>query len=247
MIVIYKIIVIVIVILCLFTCDIIESFESKLDKIEKIKHNIYGEIYTFGKTDLISNNISDLNSIWEEDICQAMAKYYISGTDMIDLGANLGLNSIRSNQIKQVTGTIHLFEPQSDVFTMMAFNTRNLKNRKLYNMTIGENNQILSFSQDNDNVGGTNILRNQNGNVIVSSISLDEINFDNKVSLVKMDIEGGEEIMLLNSQKFFQTHKPTLFIEIHADKYETVSKLLNSMNYVLIQQIGSHDYIFQHN
>jgi hypothetical protein len=103
-----------------------------LERINKINHSVYGDIYVFDDKDYITSVIG-IDAIWEDPLCKVIAEYYVEGTDMVDIGANLGLNSIRAHQIKPITGTVHLFEPQSDVFTMMAYNTRNLPT-KLYNL-----------------------------------------------------------------------------------------------------------------
>lgn len=221
------------------------SSDDTLNRIKKIDHKVYGEIYIFGGgNDVISAAIGN-DQIWESDLCNYMSEYYESGTDMLDIGANLGLNSLQLNNVKKITGTVHLFEPQNDVFTMLKYNTRNL-NRKLYNITLGLNSEILSFVQQYDNVGGTSIFKeNQKGNVFVSSVALDQIEFKNKISLIKMDVEGGEFNVLVGAKETLKKHKPNLIIEIWEFEYKKVSNLLKSMDYVQIKKLGVHDYLFQ--
>jgi len=209
--------------------------------MEQIDHDFYGNIVIFDKTDLISELILK-NEIWEYDLCKHMANLYKPGTDVLDIGANLGLNSLALNKIKKINGTIHLFEPQPDVFMMMKYNTRNLP-CKLYNICLSKDCSYLAFDQDKDNVGGTRILPGQSGRTNVACIPLDKIEFKTPISLIKMDVEGAEEDVLLGARMTLIKHKPAIIMEIWKDKYESVEKTLKSLNYRIDKKIGFHDYI----
>lgn len=210
--------------------------------LRQLDHEIYGNILCY-EDDAISNYISN-GAIWEEHICQILADYYIPGTDYLDIGANLGLNSLRMHKIKPITGTVHLFEPQPDVFLMCKHNTRQLS-RKLYNLCLSDKAGALSFDQNVENVGATTITYN-NGETTVACLPLDNFDFSNKVSLVKMDVEGAEENVLEGAKIFFEKHQPMLVIEIWQNNLQKVNMKLAEMNYVLIKKIGGDDYIYQY-
>lgn len=221
--------------------------EDAFERIRKVNHPSYGEIYIFNDQDAISSSIMKSGyPIWEEKLCNVMAENYVPGTDMLDIGANLGLNTIYMNKIKQITGTVHLFEPQSDVFTMLKFNTRNLKSRKLYNITLGgPKPEILSFSQQLNNVGGTNIRTGTKGSVNVASIPLDLISFDNPISFIKMDVEGAEYKVLLGARNTLAKFSPTLLIEISPETEKEVRHLLCDYGYKEVDHVGGIDYLFK--
>jgi len=221
---------------------------SSLSRYVKLDHNHYGTIYIFDESDAISKSISAPdNNIWEDNICHIFAENYIPNTDAVDIGANMGLNSIRMNQLNPITkgNKIHLFEPQHDVFTLLEYNTKKLP-RVLYNFALSDSYKILNFSPIQSNMGGTSMVENENiNNVHVLATKLDNIKFERPVSVVKLDVEGGEANTLLGAVNFFNTHKPTLIIEIWKDKLDTVLPILNKMNY--IQLWNNHDdYVFKH-
>ena len=225
-----------------------ENFSANFLRYTKLDHSSYGTIYTFGDTEAISKSISTLdNNIWEDHICQIFAENYSPGTDAVDIGANLGLNSIRMNQLNPITSgnKIHLFEPQHDVFSLLEYNTRDLQ-RKLYNFALSDTCKILNFNPVESNMGGTSMISdiNQN-NVHILATKLDNIQFDSPVSVVKLDVEGGEAGTLQGGLTFFNTHKPTLIIEIWKDKLPEVLPILANMNYVQIWN-NLDDYIFKH-
>ena len=83
-------------------------------------HPVYGKVHVFDEVDAISRHVLS-NQIWEDYLCDWLASYYKPDTDVLDIGANLGFNSLRMQQIKPISeGCVyHLFEPQHDVFTLL--------------------------------------------------------------------------------------------------------------------------------
>ena len=79
-------------------------------------------------------------------------------------------------------------------------------------------------------------------------MSLDSISyiFTNNVSVIKIDVEGFEFLVLNGSKTFLEKHKPIIFIEIFEAQYNKTLELLNSLNYVLIENLGELNYIFKH-
>jgi len=226
--------------------------DTIFSRITKLNHAIYGDIYTFGDKDLISSSIKD-GTVWEESLSKTMAKYYIPGTDMLDIGANIGLNSLRTDQINKITGICHLFEPQSDVFLLLNLNTQSL-NRKLYNMALSDNYGVISYSQNLDNIGGT-VVKNSNGNndkISVLSCNLDSLTFDNKISLIKIDVEGNEIKMLNGALSTIKKHMPNIIIESFDinrpagfdQNYPTVEKMLIDLGYIMKEHIDENNHVF---
>ena len=240
----------IIVLFILILSIFIKSFNIDLfgfQRYSKNDHKIYGNIYTFDKDDQISSNVQN-NNIWEEKICQILADNYIKNTDVLDIGANMGLNSIRMNQINPISegNKIHLFEPQHDVFSILDYNTRNLP-RVLYNFALSDKNKILNFLKKEDNIGATpmNISKNNN-NIQVLATNLDTIVFERPISVVKLDAEGSEGDVLNGGRLFFKKHKPTLVIEIWPDNKKLVLDILSKMNYIQTWN-DKDDFIFKYN
>ena len=207
-------------------------------------HPIYGRVYVFGADDLISGYVLR-DELWEEGLCKWLASYYEPGTDVLDIGANLGLNSLRMQQLNPISrGCVyHLFEPQHDVFTLLQLNTKSIP-RVLYNFALSDKVGYVNFVQVHANVGNTSVSDGtSDSSTNVMANTLDSITFDRRISVVKMDVEGFEEQVLNGGAHTLFRHRPTLIIEIWRSRYGTVSKLLTAMGYV---QIANHqdDYIF---
>ena len=238
----YLVILAVFVLFVFITRSYTEGFSDDLiQRMSKIDHPTYESIYIFDGEDTISNEVRQ-NKIWEDALCKKLAENYVEGTDFLDIGANIGLNSVRMNQIKKITGTAHLFEPQPDVFLMLKYNTRNL-NRKLYNMALSDKNGYSSFTQKAENVGGTQI--GDDLEISIATARLDDFSFQNKISLIKIDVEGHEESMLKGGKETILKHKPTIIIEMWPQKKEAVTQILNSFGYFQTEHLGMDDYVYR--
>ena len=83
-------------------------------------------------------------------------------------------------------------------------------------------------------------------NVFYSAISLDSIcnTFTNKVSVIKIDVEGFEYLVLQGAKIFLEKHKPIILIEIFDSEYIKICNLLSEYNYALTHSLGNLNYIF---
>jgi FkbM family methyltransferase len=234
------------ILLSLYIILIKNNEQFGFQRYTKQYHDVYGNIYSFDNSEHISLYISN-NQIWEEDICQILANNYIANTDVLDIGANIGLSSIRMNQINPISPgcKFHLFEPQHDVFSILDYNTNTLP-RILYNFALSDKEKLLNFSKVSDNIGATemNILENNN-NIHILATKLDNITFERPISVVKMDVEGSEADVLIGGQSFFEKYKPTLVIEIWDKKKNEVLPILSKMNYIQTWNKNA-DYVFKH-
>jgi FkbM family methyltransferase len=231
-----------------------------------IDSNIYNQqIKT--NIDYIFKNSILYDKLWEHDICEKICTFIEDGTDFIDIGANIGLITLgvkiclKNKKIQ----TNHCIECDIDNFVSLKFNTAIHSDIFLYNFALADKSQLCNMST-NDYNNGCNIINTsytnekittydythinnvfkKNNNIFISAISLDSISyiFTNKVSVIKIDVEGFEDLVLEGAKLFLEKHKPTIFIEIFDEKYNKTLELLTSLNYILLENIGNLNYIF---
>jgi hypothetical protein len=83
-------------------------------------------------------------------------------------------------------------------------------------------------------------------NVFYTAITIDSVRqtFNkNKVSFVVINVENALSV-LQGSQLFLGEHKPTLFIQISEKELKETQRFLNCINYVLLERVGSSNYLF---
>ena len=233
---------------------------------EVYKQNILTNI------DYIFRNSILINKLWEKYICQEICNFIEDGTDFIDIGANIGLITLGTKLLLQLTNKkinkYHCIECNSDTFLSLKFNTAHHNDVNLYNLALADQQKLCNISTYNYNNGcclidksytentiNTYTYSHMNNNfkhnpsIFCLAVSLDSINyiFNNRVSVIKIDIEGFEDLMLQGAKIFLAQHKPTIIIEIFQEKYIYILNLLNDINYILFKDIGNINYIFVYN
>ena len=144
----------------------------------------------------------------------------------VDIGANIGNHSIfLSNFFKKV----YAFEPNPITFDVLSINSK-YKNlaQNIYPLNIGlsDENTQLPFVINPNNIGGSKIMsKNDNlkikdkTNVNVKKADELEILENEKISLIKIDVEGHEINALKGAEKIIKSNKPVILFEQEADKY----------------------------
>lgn len=171
---------------------------------------------------------------WEPWMFDYIKKYYIPGTNMLDIGANIGTTSLMMEEVLTEGNKIHAFEP---VYNNITF-TNIIKNNKadrifLYPIGLGRENKEITVKlfapEKRDNYGGMNLMNNliQDATECCSKKilikKLDDFHFEN-VSLIKMDVEDMEMDVLLGGLETIIKNKPTIFLEIRSQMYNSIVK-----------------------
>lgn len=210
----------------------------------RVKHPLFGYVYVIDKKDMISRAIID-GYEWEADLNTQMAKYYRPDTDILDIGANMGFSSLGINAKRPISGTVHAFEPQYRLCTLLSYNLKNIPSSKVYNCAVSNKSSLISYTINDDNVGATPIVaKDQSQTVYVPTIRLDDHQdlFTNPISIIKIDVEGHELQVLQGARHIIKKHLPTLEVEIYGSTTK-VLKLLSPLGYKQVWNKDA-DYIF---
>ncbi len=107
---------------------------------------------------------------------------------------------------------VYVFEPMSDMFQTIKKNVikKHFIDVELYNNALWNKKEDLLFTEAK---AGSYVT--EKGKSIVKGISLDEIVKDEKVTYIKMDIEGSELNALKGAENTIRNSKPRLAICIY--------------------------------
>jgi FkbM family methyltransferase len=239
-------------------------------------NNVYGvEIKSYN--DWIYKNSLELNKIWDEEVVNEILNNYIEGTDILDIGANIGLISlgiIKKAKEKNINlNNIHCFECDNQLFNILNHNMSYFNNVNLYPFAVAHKEILCNLSLLNDNHGcnyiyntidehGTkyhdySMLFNQDkhvkrNNIFILGTSLDNIiyNFKNKISIIKIDVEGFEVNVLNGARQLILKHRPIIIVEIYEKiNLKSVINFFEEINYKRYKKIYSdmydnEDYVF---
>jgi FkbM family methyltransferase len=193
----------------------------------------YGEIYVM-KNDIIGMEILSGKYHEEEIVC--MLSRYTRGGVVLDVGSNIGSTSLGLLSLDKDC-KIYSFEPQLYLAEMQmetVAKNKYLNRVTLYNTAVGNKckkgitlsgnfNMIDSLEgvereikyDDSQvrNYGGVNI---GDGGEKVDMVSLDYILKKDElgeVSLIKIDVEGAESLVIYGGRELIKKYKPVIFYE----------------------------------
>lgn len=158
----------------------------------------------------------------------------------LDIGANIGFYSVAIAAFmksKESSGQVIAFEPMDANFNRL------LENLKFNNLgsycsayKIGLSNQTIDSQiilredfQDGSNTGNCSISINDeiDHGLTKKPIKLErldkiwsEVSGEQKIDIIKMDIEGHEDFCLEGSQHVIKEHRPTILMEVNKPYYK---------------------------
>lgn len=113
----------------------------------------------------------------------------------------------------------------------------------MHNVGVGAKSaraDLVNFEQNN--MGSSELSYNSNGDI--SIVAIDEMNFDKKVTFVKIDVEGFECEVVKGMRETISRALPYIMIEIRKDNFEEINSFLSSLGYWYIQIGCSINYLF---
>lgn len=165
---------------------------------------------------------------------------------VIEVGANIGIHSIPLAKALSLEGReMVVFEPQRFIFQNLCANLalNGLTNVTAWPWACGASSEIvyfplLDYSSPN-NFGGISVRPNaQPGNVAVPCVRLDDVIGQDPVSLLKIDVEGYELLVLQGAVETLTRSRPVLYVENdRIEKSQALIEWLWSRNYQLFWHI----------
>lgn len=162
--------------------------------------------------------------IFEEKLCQNLVNSIKDSNGVfMDIGSNIGLISLYVKS-KLPNTKIYAFEPgnsQFDLFTK-TISTNIISNIQLYNLALGDKDDKVNFYvHDNSESALDGLIdtkrRGKTKSIEVKMMKLDtwwNENNRERVSVMKIDTEGSELLVLRGAKEMIRECNPTIFLEI---------------------------------
>lgn len=208
-----------------------QKFDNLINKnIDKFIefNNLDNYKINYFKNDISIGKTIKLNKMWDKNFSDFYKKYYKENTNILDIGAFIGTNSLLFNKILSKGNKIYSFEPQYFDCLWKNINDNNLQDKiNIFNYGLSNKEGFLKKNDINFNkqgnygglaltLGHNNIIENNNyyKNLDkVKIIKLDDLELQN-ISLMKIDVEGMELSVLQGAINTIKNNYPTIFIEI---------------------------------
>ena len=179
-------------------------------------------------------------------LLQDIIKLMPPGAVFLDVGANFGLYSLAMAQtLKDSGGKVIAFEAQRQIFNMVCGSValNSIENLYVHHLAVSDKagfidipkldyNVVSSFGSVEFGHAQSEFIGQVPGESTeqVRAVSLDELALP-RVDMIKMDIEGMEELALAGATQLFSQQRPVAFIEwIKSDK-QAIMDYFASRNY----------------
>lgn len=192
--------------------DHIEDLEWLYSRLNdyRSKKLLFGILYNWYDYDF-----SVLEELMDNTFCHYFDLDLLKCKDevFVDVGAYIGdttldfIHSFGENSYQK----IYCYEMTNDTFHSLVNNLKSYQNIECRNKAISEKREILHMTS-NSASSSANTLSSE-GNEI-EAISLDE-DISEKITMIKMDIEGAEEKALIGAKKHIQEDHPKLLISVY--------------------------------
>jgi FkbM family methyltransferase len=220
-----------------------------------IKHCRHG-IFMYNRHDTFVGRGLDHYGEWCDFELQLLRQFIKPGDTVIDVGANIGTHTVAFANMVGPTGTVHAYEPQRRLFTMLAGNVALnaldwvVCHQEAVGDVMGEihlpplppPDTFFNYSS----VSLVNSLGqdNRTGDK-VPLVALDSLDLSN-CAVVKIDVEGMDPAVLMGATRLIERCQPVLYIEHNDAEYSKhIAEILAPLNYTAHWSI--HPYYDEQN
>ncbi len=148
---------------------------------------------------------------------EAMAREIGPGAVVYDVGAHVGYTAVLAAKRVGPEGLVVAFEPRplNLRFLRLHLSANGVENVQVVTSAVGERSGEARF--DAEKGSGTGRLA-EDGTLSVSLVSLDELVASGEIpppDFIKVDVEGGEGVVLEGGREVLERHRPVLFLATH--------------------------------
>jgi FkbM family methyltransferase len=166
------------------------------------------------------------DQVYESAELEVIRKYFKPKSTFIDIGANIGMHSIRAETGNQPDGAVLAIEADEATFGALQANVReNLKSPRIQTRRAVLWSSITAIAWQGEQLehGHNHAIaaKSGTGDAVISDTLdslIDGIGTISNVSVIKIDVEGAEFEVLKGAERTLRAEKPALVIEIE-DKY----------------------------
>jgi len=210
-----------------------------MDFKKKVKTFWGRDIYVY-LADQDASALYFFNTLYGEEIkiIKLLIKNFKDDDTFYDIGANYGFYTLLAQEFI-TKGEIHAFEPSPKIFKLLRENSRLdiYKNTFLNKMALSDKTEETEFfdREISGQSGGSSLIKHQHflkyKVIKVKTTTLDDYISNHKPpTIMKIDVEGGETLVLKGALKLLKKYNPMIIMEFLPDDLhrEAVNILSNN-------------------
>lgn len=183
----------------------------------------------------------------DESEFKRLEDWVCSGNWVLDIGANVGQYTAKFSKLVGPAGRVIAFEPVPRTFELLAANMAQLpaQNATLINAAVSDSMRIAGITIPKFNAGLDNYymanLTKEPTELSVLCLPVDSLNIPERITLIKVDVEGHEISALKGMEKLLRRDKPVLIVEGYIDE---VAAYLSTLGYSFETDEGSSNRVY---
>jgi FkbM family methyltransferase len=169
------------------------------------------------------------------------------GDWVIDVGANVGIYTLRMSELVGPEGRVLAFEPIPSTFELLAANAAaaGTGNVTLMNVAASDETKVATmevprFDSGLENPYMAHLIANGPGPRVLC-LAIDSLAVPERVRLVKIDAEGHDLYVLQGMKQTLRRDSPTLIVE---DTSPEIDQFLGVLGYTGLKLPGSSNRVF---
>ena len=193
----------------------------------------------YSSNDTAIGKLLDTYGEFSEPEVETLSKMVNPGDLVVEVGANIGALTVPMAQFVGPQGHVVAFEPQCILFQNLCANLslNDLTNVRAINAAVGRENGSVTLPKiDYSAPGmfGAHSIEGATDGEEVQLLALDHYLRTNRCRLMKIDVEGMEEQVILGARAYIDQHKPILYVENdRQEKSPSLIRTLMDMDYRL--------------
>jgi FkbM family methyltransferase len=204
-----------------------------MDTVSFLHRNAKIIMNTHNTPDYLFNYFSTYKDFYELDLLQKATYLYRSGSHIIDVGANIGNHTVYF--AKMLSAKVMAFEPFEKSREILFANISANKCAELVSIkscALGDTTgRARAVSPNMENFGTVSVTSDPAGELTMGRLD-DYVVPGMDVSILKIDVEGGEMPVLRGAVRTLAICRPHIFAEAQEpEKFEEISAFLNMFGY----------------
>ncbi|MFY9621695.1 MAG: FkbM family methyltransferase [Pyrinomonadaceae bacterium] len=238
-----------------------EELNSPLDGKQRADSNSKLALFetSLGKYYLPTDRPTDIiikemqaGRVFEPEIVDIARQYIARGSTVLDVGANFGQMTLLFSELVGNKGHVFSFEADDFICEVLKKNiaVNNRQNitpicKAVYNTCGGTMYYPVPDFQRFDSYGSYGVDPNAEAGRTVTTITIDSLNIQDRISFMKVDVQGSDLFALQGSVETIKRHQMPIIFEYEAlfqDEFHTsleeYLQFVKAINYKVAQIIG---------
>jgi FkbM family methyltransferase len=205
-----------------------------------------GNYYWLNDTSCVDGDIKN-TGVWEPNTTHAIKQLVKEGDVVLDIGANIGYDTVIMSKLVGETGKVYAFEPTSHYFDVLnrSLAANKITNTKTFNFGLSDADAELDIYLGQHSA----TIHDPEGKAVLPKEkiilrTLDKVAEEEKldrVDFIKLDVDGHEPAVLDGGWKTIDRFSPIILLEISAEHYLEAGVLVWDF-YELLKSKGFYIY-----